>query len=194
MPPRTSGMPGPWAAWPHATWGLLPGHPHRSSRPVRPLELRVHAQVLTGSAGAVSELQRLPVAPAGPAPWETEGHSRDGKQGPCSHCPHSRLQAATGPLKGGWVSAQPGKGGGAAQGGAQSKGHGPAWAGQRLGPPHGLGQRAGAEGRAGPAHLLGDLQVLPGEGQGLCRAAHGHVGIPQTPARPALTHSAGTGN
>ena len=54
--------------------------------------------------------------------------------------------------------------------------------------------RLRAEGRAGPAHLLGDLQVLLGKGQGLGRAPHGYVGVPQAPARPALAHSAREGN
>lgn len=40
------------------------------------------------------------------------------------------------------------------------------------------------------AHLLGDLQVFLGEGQGLLWAPHGHVCVPQTPACSALTHSA----
>lgn len=73
------------------------------------------------------------------------------------------------------------------------KGRWPIWSGlgSARGPPAPAKAVAGAKGRAGVAHLLGDLQVLLGKSQGLHRAPHGHVGVPQAPACPALAHSAG---
>lgn len=73
------------------------------------------------------------------------------------------------------------------------KGRWPIWSGlgSARGPPAPAEAVAGAKGRAGVAHLLGDLQVLLGKSQGLRRAPHGHVGVPQAPACPALAHSAG---